>query len=231
MGFFGRFSDGLTRSRATFRERMNIILDRGPKLDEEFWDGLGGNADLGRCGRRVLRARHRRESARSGNYARRCPMPMRFSILLYDEIADAVRRRRRRASSTAIRACVLFVGVNGSGKTTTCGQDCQGSSTTAGRNPWFWVVPTRFAPPPSSSLRFGRTRADVEMVLARTRGRPCQRMLRHHRARRGAEAPTKFSSTPPGRLHTSADLMRELEKVVNVVRKRSKHAGLQCACH
>ena len=40
MGFFDRISEGLTRSRDKFKEQMNVLLDRGPDLDEEFWDCL-----------------------------------------------------------------------------------------------------------------------------------------------------------------------------------------------
>ena len=40
MGFFDRISEGLTRSRDKFKEQMNVLLDRGPDLDDEFWDGL-----------------------------------------------------------------------------------------------------------------------------------------------------------------------------------------------
>ena len=40
MGFFDRISQGLQRSRDKFKEEMNVLLDRGPDLDEEFWDGL-----------------------------------------------------------------------------------------------------------------------------------------------------------------------------------------------
>ena len=39
MGFFDRISQGLQRSRDKFKEEMNVLLDRGPDLDEEFWDG------------------------------------------------------------------------------------------------------------------------------------------------------------------------------------------------
>lgn len=40
MGFFDRISEGLSRSRDKFKEQMNVLLDRGPDLDDEFWDGL-----------------------------------------------------------------------------------------------------------------------------------------------------------------------------------------------
>jgi len=31
---------GMQSSRRTFRERMNVLMHRGAKLDDEFWDGL-----------------------------------------------------------------------------------------------------------------------------------------------------------------------------------------------
>ena len=40
MGFFDRISEGLSRSRDKFKEQVNVLLDRGPALDEEFWEGL-----------------------------------------------------------------------------------------------------------------------------------------------------------------------------------------------
>ena len=40
MGFFDRISEGLSRSRQKFTEQMNVLLDRGPNLDDDFWDDL-----------------------------------------------------------------------------------------------------------------------------------------------------------------------------------------------
>lgn len=40
MGFFDRISSGFHRSRDKFKEQMNILLDRGPDVDEEFWETL-----------------------------------------------------------------------------------------------------------------------------------------------------------------------------------------------
>ncbi len=73
MGFFDRISEGLTRSRDKFKEQMNVLLDRGPDLDEEFWDGLEETLILATSGAprpprswRVCAIRPR---------ARRCPTP------------------------------------------------------------------------------------------------------------------------------------------------------------
>ena len=40
MGFFDRINEGLNRSRIKFKEQINLLLDRGPDVDEEFWEDL-----------------------------------------------------------------------------------------------------------------------------------------------------------------------------------------------
>ena len=61
MGFFDRISEGLSRSRDKFKESMNVLLDRGPDLDEEFWEGLEETLILSDVGGGQ---RHRGEPAR-----------------------------------------------------------------------------------------------------------------------------------------------------------------------
>ena len=39
-GFFEKISNGLGSTREKFHEQVNILLDKGPNLDDEFWDGL-----------------------------------------------------------------------------------------------------------------------------------------------------------------------------------------------
>ena len=40
MGFFDKINEGLHRSRTRLKEQMNILLDRGPDVDDDFWDDL-----------------------------------------------------------------------------------------------------------------------------------------------------------------------------------------------
>lgn len=77
MGFFDRISEGLSRSRDKFKESMNVLLDRGPDLDEEFWEGLEETlilSDVGGGGGQ----RHRGEPARQAT-RKALPTPMRCS--------------------------------------------------------------------------------------------------------------------------------------------------------
>ena len=48
--WFKRLSEGLSKSREKLGEQLNLILDRGPDLDEEFWTDLEDTligADMG----------------------------------------------------------------------------------------------------------------------------------------------------------------------------------------
>ena len=50
MGFFEKINAGLSRSRERLKEQMNILLDRGPDVDEDFRETLEETlilADLG----------------------------------------------------------------------------------------------------------------------------------------------------------------------------------------
>ena len=57
---------------------MNVLLDRGPDLDDEFWDGLEETLILADIGGRGSQ-RDRGEPARPGHATRRFPMPTRCS--------------------------------------------------------------------------------------------------------------------------------------------------------
>lgn len=215
MGFFGRFSDGLTRSRATFRERMNIILDRGPKLDEEFWDGLEETLILADVGGGV--AARIVENLRDQATMKALPDAYAVLDLLYDEIAELFVEGGE-GIFDGDPSVVLFVGVNGSGKTTTCGKIAKelhdgGKSVVLGSADTFRAAAIE-------QLEVWVKRADVEMC-SRERGADPASVCYDTIARAEELGADKVLIDTAGRLHTSADLMRELEKVVNVVRKRS----------
>ena len=40
MAFFEKMKEGLSRSRTKLRESMNVLLAKGPDVDDDFWDSL-----------------------------------------------------------------------------------------------------------------------------------------------------------------------------------------------
>ena len=53
MGLLNRFKEGLARTRNAFQEDMNLLLDRSPDVDEDFWEDLEDTLVMGDMGGEV----------------------------------------------------------------------------------------------------------------------------------------------------------------------------------
>ena len=195
---------------------MNVLLDRGPDLDEEFWDGLEETlilADIGGAAACDIVENLRDQATRKA-------LPDAYAVLdmLNDQIADTFTQGGQEILG-GDPACVLFVGINGTGKTTTVGKLSK-EAHDAGRKVILGSADT-FRAAAIEQLEVWARRADVEMVT-RERGADPASVCYDTIERAEAEDADLVLIDTAGRLHTSADLMRELAKVVNVVRKRSK---------
>ena len=215
MGLFDRISEGLARSRQKFTEQMNVLLDRGPNLDDDFWDGLEEAlilADMGGAAAAEVVDNLRDEATRKA-------LPDARAVLdrLTDELAATFAPAERDPFSGE-PACVLFVGINGAGKTTTVGKLAK-EGADAGRSVILGSADT-FRAAAIEQLEEWARRADVPIVTRERGSDPasvCYDTLDAAEAR-GCDLVLIDTA---GRLHTSDDLMRELGKVVNVVRKRA----------
>lgn len=216
MGFFDRISEGLARSRDKFKEQMNVLLDRGPDLDDEFWDGLEETLILSDVG--APAASSIVENLR--DQATRKALPDAYAVLdmLNEQIASTFTEGGEEVFG-GDPALVLFVGINGTGKTTTVGKLAKKASD-AGRNVILGSADT-FRAAAIEQLEVWARRADVE-VVERERGSDPASVCYATIERAEETGADLVLIDTAGRLHTSADLMRELEKVVNVVRKRSQ---------
>ena len=216
MGFFSRFTEGLARSRERLREEMNVLLERGPNLDEAFWDGLEEAliaSDMGGANAMRVVEDLREEATRKA-------LPDAYAVLerLTERIAELFCEGGEEILGGE-QACVLFVGVNGSGKTTTTGK-LANEAKQAGRTVVLGCGDT-FRAAAIEQLEIWAERANVPLV-SRDRGSdPASVCYEAIEVAERMDADLVLIDTA-GRLHTSADLMRELEKVVSVVRKRSK---------
>lgn len=215
MGFFDRISSGLHRSRDKFKEQMNILLDRGPDVDEEFWETLEETlilSDFGAAAADAIVEELRDEATRKA-------LPDAYAVLdlLADKIADQFIETD--GSIFNDEAVVLFVGVNGSGKTTTVGKiaaEAHGND----RKVLLGSADT-FRAAAIEQLEEWARRADVEIV-SRERGSDPASVCYETLERAEQTGADLVLIDTAGRLHTSDDLMRELTKVVEVVRRRSE---------
>ena len=210
MGFFDNLKKGLQRSR----EALNEIFYMGGEVDEDFWEDLEDTLVMGDMGAEVAMrvTDDLREQAARENLTRA------------EQLRDALARRLAREFPEAGRdpfddlpSCVLFVGINGAGKTTTVGK-LAGRARDAGV-PCLIGGADTFRAAAIEQLEVWGQRAGVD-VITRERGADpasvCYEVV-EEAERRGTELVLIDTA---GRLHTSADLMRELAKVVNVTRKR-----------
>ena len=215
MGFFEKINAGLSRSRERLKEQMNILLDRGPDVDEDFWETLEETlilADLGASAADEIVEELR-------DQARRKALPDAYAV--FDMLTEQIASTFTPAEEDVFEknpSLVLFVGVNGSGKTTTVGK-VAAAAHEKGRKVLLGSADT-FRAAAIEQLEVWAQRAEVEIV-SRERGSDPASVCYETIERAEKAGSDLVLIDTARRLHTSNDLMRELQKVVNVVRKRS----------
>lgn len=209
------FKDKIDRSRAKFNERMNVLFRRGPKLDEDFWDDLEETlilSDLGAQATMEVIDRLRDQATRRA-------LPDAYAVL--DLLADEISELFAEPDPDPFRmnpVCVLFVGINGAGKTTTVGKLANQASL-GGRKVLIGSADT-FRAAAIEQLDIWGERSGVE-VVKRERGSDPASVCYDVVERAEQLGSDLVLIDTSGRLHTSDELMRELQKVVNVTRKRA----------
>lgn len=215
MGFFDKINEGLHRSRTRLKEQMNILLDRGPDVDDDFWDDLEETlilADIGAAAADSIIEELRGQSKRKA-------LPDAYAV--FDMLTDQMAATFTEAETDIFEespSLVLFVGINGAGKTTTVGK-LAAAYHEQGRKVLLGSADT-FRAAAIEQLEVWANRADVTIV-SRERGSDPASVCYETIERAEKDGSDLVLIDTAGRLHTSDDLMRELQKVVNVVRKRA----------
>jgi len=219
-GFFERLSAGLTRTRELLSEQLNVIFDRGPDLDEDFWDELEETLIVGDFGGPA--AMQIIEQLRQS--AQRLALPDAYAVL--DRLAETIAGQFTPLTDDPLEKspiCLLFVGINGSGKTTTVGKLAK-AGRDVGRQVLLGSADT-FRAAAIEQLDIWAERADVT-VIKRSRGADPASVSFDAIEAAEAQGADLILIDTAGRLHTSDDLMRELEKVVKVTRKRAARTAV-----
>lgn len=211
MALIDRLKEGLSRSRET----MNEIFYLGGEVDDEFWEDLEDTLVMGDMGAEVafqVTDDLREQAARE-------------HLTRSDQIRDALAKRiagefapRTWDPFDYLPSCVLFVGINGAGKTTTVGKLAkvahdQGTKCLIGGADTFRAAAIE-------QLDIWAERSGIEMVTRERGADPASVCFEVLERAEQTGAQLVLIDTA-GRLHTSADLMNELGKVVRVTRKRS----------
>jgi fused signal recognition particle receptor len=213
--WFKRISEGLTRTREQLGGQLNVLLRRGPELDDDFWDGLEETlilADMGGVAASEMVDRLRKTAIREA-----LPDASAVVARLVDEITAEVTIDAEDPFASG-PACVLMVGVNGTGKTTSVGKLANAASA-AGRRVVIGSADT-FRAAAIEQLRVWGERADVPVVERAHGADPAAVVYDTIAEARARDADLIIVDTA-GRLHTSPDLMAELQKVKRVAERES----------
>lgn len=213
--WFRRLAEGLSKSRDRLGEQLNVLLRRGPNLDEEFWSDLEDallGADMGFSATTDIVGNLRDQAARKA-------LPDAAAVL--DHLEGLIASEFPSAENVFEQSpvTILMVGVNGTGKTTSVGKLAK-QATTDGRKVLLGSADT-YRAAASEQLDVWAERASVP-VIRRDRGAdPAAVAFDTVVSAEDRGADLALIDTA-GRLHTSADLMRELQKVQRVTKNRSK---------
>lgn len=213
--WFRRVSEGLSRSRERLEGQLNVLLRKGPDLDDEFWEDLEDaliGADVGATAVTEIVDRLRDSAARKA-------LPDAEAVIehLADELAG-VFPEDTADPLTESPVVVLVVGVNGTGKTTTVGKLAT-EAARAGRRVLLGSGDT-YRAAAVEQLDIWAERAGVPIVR-RERGADPAAVAFDTVARANETRPDLTLIDTAGRLHTSPDLMRELQKVQRIASRES----------
>lgn len=215
--WYQRLSDGLSRTKGQLQGQLNVLLKRGPDLDATFWEGLEDallQADMGVTATTDMVGRLRDTAAREA-------LPDASAVLA--RLATEIAREVAPVGPDPFEdgpATVLVVGVNGTGKTTSVGKIAK-QAAAAGRRVVIGSGDT-FRAAAIEQLRVWGERAGVPVVEREHGADPAAVAFDTITAGRETGADLIIIDTA-GRLHTSNDLMAEVQKVKRVVERESPY--------
>jgi fused signal recognition particle receptor len=213
--WYRRVTEGLTKSRERLEGQFNVLLRKGPDLDDEFWEQLEDTlvgADVGATAVAEIVDRLRDSAARQA-------LPDAAAVL--DHLAEELACEFPPDVADPLAASpvvTLVVGVNGTGKTTTVGKIAT-EAARAGRSVLLGSGDT-FRAAAVEQLDIWAERAGVP-VVRRERGTDPAAVVFDTVKLANDTRPDLTLIDTAGRLHTSADLMRELQKIQRIAKRES----------
>lgn len=217
-GRLTRLRSRLSRSQTTLGRGLFALLSRD-NLDEDTWEEVEDTllgADMGVAATTELVARLRTKVRVDGVRTVSELRPMLREELITSIGRDADRSLRTMPHEDGTPAVVLVVGVNGTGKTTTCGKLAR-VLVADGRSVVLGAADT-FRAAAADQLQTWGERVGAQTVRGPEGGDPASVAFEAVAKGRSDKVDTVLIDTA-GRLHTKTGLMDELGKVKRVVEK------------
>jgi fused signal recognition particle receptor len=222
MGFFsglgGRLRDGLRRSQEYLSSGLGTVLEPDRPITDALWEDLEDllvSADLG-AGLAADFVNRSREDVMYGTVTRADQLRPLLRRFLIDTLGEA-----KPLALDARPSVLLMLGVNGSGKTTTCAKLATALKAD-GRHVVLAAADTFRAAAIEQLETWGR-RIDVEVVRQAAGSDPAAVVFDALKAAMARSADVLIIDTA-GRLHTNSNLMEELAKLKRVIQRQAPGA-------
>jgi fused signal recognition particle receptor len=212
-GWFRQLREGLTKSRQALQQQFSAILT--DRFDEDLWERIEEAlifADVG-VDTTVSIVERLEEAVDSGGVTGGDQLLVELRRIAVDHFC----RRDTRIDVSAAPSVILMAGVNGTGKTTTIGKIAWHLKE-LGKEPLLVAGDTFRAAATEQLVEWGR-RVGCEVVRHEKGGDPGAVVFDGIAAAKARGVDVVIVDTA-GRLHTQVNLMRELEKIVRVVKKQ-----------
>lgn len=213
-----KFKEGLTKTRDNFSGKVNDLVARYRKVDEDFFEELEEimiQADVGFDTVMKLIEELKMEVKR-----RNIQDPHEVQSVISEKLVDIYNAGEEQSSKLNIQAdgltVILFVGVNGVGKTTTIGK-LSYKFKNEGKKVLLAAGDT-FRAGAIEQLEVWGERVGVDVIKQSEGSDPAAVMYDAIQAAKSRKADILLCDTA-GRLQNKVNLMKELEKVKRVIEK------------
>ena len=213
-----KFKDGLTKTRDSFSGRVNELVSRYRKVDEDFFEELEEiliQADVGFETVMTLIDELKMEVKR-----RNIQDPMEVQSVISEKLVAIYETGDQASSALNIQenelTVILFVGVNGVGKTTTIGKLAY-QFKSEGKKVLMAAGDT-FRAGAIEQLEVWGERVGVDVIKQASGSDPAAVMFDAVQAAKARKADILLCDTA-GRLQNKVNLMKELEKVKRVIER------------
>ncbi|MFT8317163.1 MAG: signal recognition particle-docking protein FtsY [Sporolactobacillus sp.] len=213
----GKFREGMSKTRKSFSEKMNNLVKRYRKVDEDFFEELEDiliESDVGVTTVMDLVEKLKDESRRRN---------IKDTEQLKDVIVEVLSGfLKSQTEDTQLRinpdglTVILMVGVNGAGKTTTVGK-LAARLKSEGKNVLLAAADT-FRAGAIDQLKVWGDRAGVDVIRHQEGSDPAAVIFDAIKASRSRNIDVLLCDTA-GRLQNKVNLMNELEKIKRVIER------------
>jgi fused signal recognition particle receptor len=213
-----KFREGLTKTRDSFSSRVNDLVSRYRKVDDEFFEELEEiliQADVGFDTVMRLIDELKIEVKR-----RNIQDPVEVQSVISEKLVEIYESGEEQSSNLNIQendlTILLFVGVNGVGKTTTIGKLAH--QFKAEGKKVLMAAGDTFRAGAIEQLEVWGERVGVEVIKQAAGSDPAAVMFDAVQAAKSRKADILLCDTA-GRLQNKVNLMKELEKVKRVIER------------